>query len=67
MTQEEFNKLPLCIRYKNPEKDCSRLNNDDWDELDDCCQNCTGFPYFAKKYCDGFMNQSYEEIIKNME
>ena len=67
MTEEEYRKLPSCLRYKNPNKDCHHINSDDWDELEDCCQNCTGFPHFARKYWSGFMDQSYEEVIKDIE
>jgi len=67
MTEEEFRKLPSCIRYKNPGKDCSKLNDDDWDELEDCCERCLGFKYFYIKYYSGAMNESYEEILSKME
>jgi hypothetical protein len=69
MTEEEFQKLPSCLWYKDPEHECPKMpnQNDDWDELEDCCGGCTGFPYFARKYWSGFMNQSVEEVTANLK
>ena len=69
MTEEEFKKLPGCLRYKDPENQCHKMpnQNDDWDELEDPCVECTGFPYFARKYWSDFMNQSYDEAIAGRE
>ena len=67
MTQEEFDKLPFCIRYKDSDKDCRKLHSDDWDELEDCCSSCLGNKHFAKKYYEhSFMDHSYDEIMSNM-
>ena len=66
MTQEEFNKLPNGIRFKDADKDCYHLNDDDCDEFEDCCECCTGNKYFSKKYSEGFMKQTYNEILTNM-
>ena len=60
MTQEEFDKLPSCIRYKDPSSSCRKLDN--WDG--ECCSTCTGFKYFAKEYYgDLFTEKSYEEVL----
>ena len=67
MTEEEFNKLPSCIGYKNPSSDCPKINSDDWDELEDCCQVCTGFPPFARKCYSDFMEKSYYEILMSID
>lgn len=37
--------LPVCLSYKNPERDCHKLHSDDWDELEDSCQNCSSWKY----------------------
>ena len=70
MTEEEFSKLPSCIRYKDPSRDCPKINSvdwDDWDESEDCCQVCTGFPPFAREYYSGFMEKSYYEILMEID
>lgn len=61
MTQEEFDKLPSCIRYKHPNSSCRKLYN--WNGTD-CCSTCTGFKYFAREYYgDLFTEKSYEEML----
>ena len=49
MTQEEFEKLPVCLGYKNAERDCPHIHSDDWDELEDSCHNCGYFKYAEKE------------------
>jgi len=36
-------KVFFCKRYGQlAGRVCPRINSDDWDELEDCCQNCSG-------------------------
>lgn len=68
MKEEEFDKLPFCIRYKNAEKNCPKLHSDNWDELEDCCDGCGGNKYFTKKSFPSFiMDKTYDEIISGMK
>lgn len=62
MTKEEFEKLPSCTRYKNAQRDCHMLNSDDWDELEDSCQNCGWWKYNIDKD-----NETYEDNISMLE
>lgn len=68
MTNEEFDKLPLCTFYRNPgaSDGCSRHpnNNDDWDELEDPCAYCSGNKWRNTEF---FMNMTLEEAQKRIE
>ena len=47
--------LPMCLGYKSPEVDCPTINSDDWDELEDSCQNCgwwkPNYVHFHRDIC----------------
>lgn len=47
--------LPMCLSYKNPDRDCRKINSDDWDELEDSCQNCSSwkpnYVHFHRDVC----------------
>ena len=66
MTKEEFESLPFCLAYKDPGSSdgccCHPNNDDDWDELEDPCEECCWNKYVFKRSND-IESCSYTDVI----
>lgn len=56
MTQEEFDKLPSCIRYKHPNSSCRKIYIQNGT---DCCLTCKGYKYFAREYYGDLFTEEF--------
>ena len=58
MTQEEFNRLPMCLHFRNPDWDCPNVAHS-WDS----CLSCEEYKYNRKH----LMGLSVEEALSGQE